>query len=328
MRLSTSLMQQLGVNAILDQQNRMNKTQLQLASGKRILTPSDDPIAAARTLDLQEEIRKHNQYQDNITLVQNRLSLEESSLSGMTDIVQRVRELAVQANNTAVLKPEDRASIAKEVRQGLDELLGLANTKNANGEYLFSGSLSHTQPYAETPTTAPQYYAYQGDDYQRKLQVGSTRRIADGDPGQTVFEDIPTQGDYANTVGNKDNLFNIVYQFAQALEGSPADNDTNTTNGVPETAGDFLNDTLANLDSALERIDSVRASVGARLNAIDQQYQVNESFVTEMQGTLSQVQDLDYAKAISRFNLQQVGLQAAQQAFIKVQNLSLFNFLR
>ena len=330
MRLSTSLMQQLGVNAILDQQRRLNKTQLQLASGKKILTPSDDPISAARTLDLQEEIRKHQQYQDNINMAKNRLGLEESTLSGMTDILQRVRELAVQANNTAVLKQEDRAYIAKEVRQMLDELLSQANTKNANGEYLFAGTQSNTQPYPDTPTTAPAYYQYQGNDQQRQLQIGSTRRIADGDPGKTVFEDIPTVGDYADSanVGNKDNLFNIVYQFAVALEGNPADNDTNTANGVPETAKDFLNDTLSNLDNAMERIAEVRASVGGRLNALDQHQQLNESFVTNMKATLSEVQDLDYADAISRFNLQQVGLQAAQQAFIKVQNLSLFNFLR
>ncbi len=329
MRLSTNLMQKLGINSLLEQQSKLNKTQLQLASGKKILTPSDDPIAAARTIDLQEELRKQEQFQDNATVATNRLSLEEATLASTTDILQRIRELAVQANNQAVLRPEDKTVIAHEVRQLLDELVGLANTKDANGEYLFAGLKSNTQPYPASPSGAqPPYFQYQGDANQRLLQIGPTRRLADGDSGQRVFEEIPTEGDYANAVGNKDNLFNIVYHFALALEGNPADDDTNTLNGVPENASDFLNSTLANLDHALERITDVRASVGARLHALDQQQQVNEQFALEMKTTLSQTQDLDYAEAISRFNLEQVALQAAQQSYIKVQGLSLFNYLR
>ncbi|HHJ38602.1 MAG: hypothetical protein AXA67_03975 [Methylothermaceae bacteria B42] len=329
MRLSTHLMQKMSINSLLDQQNKLNKTQLQLASGKKVLTPSDDPIAAARSVDLQEELRKQEQFQDNITVATHRLSLEEATLASTTDIVQRVRELAVQANNQAVLRPEDKTVIAKEVRQLLDEMVGLANTKDANGEYLFAGFKSDTQPYPNAPSSAqPPFYEFQGDANQRMLQISATRRLADGDSGQTVFEDIPTEGDYADATGNKDNLFNIVYHFALALEGNPADNDTNTANGVPETADDFLNSTLANLDHALERITEVRASVGARLNVLDQQRQVNEQFALEIKTTLSQTQDLDYAEAIGRFNSEQIALQAAQQSYIKVQGLSLFNYLR
>ena len=405
MRLSTSLMQQLGVNAILDQQSRLSKTQLQLASGKRILTPADDPIGSAQTLDLQEEIRKHQQYQDNISMGQNRLSLEESTLAGMTDILQRVRELAVQANNSAVLKPEDKSDIAKEFQQALNELVGLANTRNANGEYLFSGTNSHTQPYPDFPTPTEGYYKYQGNDVARQLQIGSNRRMADGDPGSKIFEDITTavieadeiidgtptsaeiqkipvtrltagsvyelkagpvtlstgpldsdptltevvtalqsdpnyssapftlaegSGDDAGKIvitwtsngdvsteaklDKQDNAFSFIDQFIKSLNGD-----------LPE---EITTDSLYALDNALEHLNNTRASVGARLNAADQQYQVNEQFVIEMKGTLSKIQDLDYAEAIGHFNLQQVGLQAAQQAFIKVQNLSLFNFLR
>ncbi|WP_022949448.1 flagellar hook-associated protein FlgL [Methylohalobius crimeensis] len=321
MRLSTSLMQQLGVNAILDQQSKLNKTQLQLATGKTHLTPADDPIAAARGLNLQEEIRKHEQYQDNIDAATNRLSLEESTLSSLGNMLHRVRELAVQANNQATLKPEDEQAIAHEARQLLDEMVGLANTKNANGEYLFAGTRSHTQPYSDTPDPAPDFFVYQGDANQRQIQIGPTRRIADGDSGAAVFENIPVEGGFADT-----NLFNIVHHFALALEDNPPDNDNDPSTGIP-AAEDIINDTLSNLDNALERINTVRAGVGARLNAVDEQQRVNEHFVVEMQGNLSEIQDLDYAGAISRFNLQQTALQAAQQAFVRVQGLSLFNFL-
>ncbi len=405
MRLSTTWIQQAGVNAITQQQSKLSKTQLQLATGRKYLTPADDPIAAARTLNLQEEIRKHQKYQDNITTATNRLALEETTLAAVTEIVQRVRELAVQANNQATLRSEDKLYLAQEVRQALGELLGLANTKNGDGEYLFAGSYAHTQPYPTELTTPPGYYAYQGSATERLLQIGPTRRIADGDSGARVFEAIETASvqpseiidgtpssveiqkipvtalaagsEYKLSFGNlvltagpldsdptltelvsalqadpnyasapftlaegtgpdtgkliltwttpgeitgkatltkQDNLFSLVDQFAQALEGK-----------LPEAA---LENSLFALDHTLERLSTVRADIGARLNAIEQQKQVNEQFVLEMQSTLSTVQDLDYADAIGRFNLEQVALQAAQQAFVKVQGLTLFNFLR
>lgn len=405
MRLSTTWIQQAGVNAITQQQSKLSKTQLQLATGRKYLTPADDPIAAARTLNLQEEIRKHQKYQDNITTATNRLALEETTLAAVTEIVQRVRELAVQANNQATLRSEDKLYLAQEVRQALGELLGLANTKNGDGEYLFAGSYVHTQPYPTELTTPPGYYAYQGSATERLLQIGPTRRIADGDSGARVFEAIETASvqpseiidgtpssveiqkipvttlaagsEYKLSFGNlvltagpldsdptltelvsalqadpnyasapftlaegtgpdigkliltwttpgeitgkatltkQDNLFSLVDQFAQALEGK-----------LPEAA---LENSLFALDHTLERLSTVRADIGARLNAIEQQKQVNEQFVLEMQSTLSTVQDLDYADAIGRFNLEQVALQAAQQAFVKVQGMTLFNFLR
>ncbi|GAB6067172.1 flagellar hook-associated protein FlgL [Methylothermus subterraneus] len=407
MRLSTVWMQQAGVHAITRQQTKLSQTQLQLASGKRALTPADDPIASSRALGLQEEIRKYQQYQDNIAAATNRLALEEATLASITEIAQRVRELAVQAGNQATLRPEDRRYLAQEVRQALGELVGLANSKNGGGEYLFAGSRSYTQPYPSELSTPPGYYVYAGDTNQRLLQIGPTRRIADGDPGSRVFEEIVTAtatpaeivqgsltppvaevqkikapalaagsvfeltignltlragpldsdptlaelvsalqadpnyasapftlaegtgadagklvltwtapGDVAEqaTLSKKDNLFSLVDQFARALEGT-----------LPE---EVIGNSLFALDNALERLSTVRADLGARLNAATEQRQVNEQFVLEMQSTLSQVQDLDYAEAIGRFNLEQVALQAAQQAFVKVQGLSLFNFLR
>ncbi|MCX8048218.1 MAG: flagellar hook-associated protein FlgL [Methylohalobius sp.] len=407
MRLSTVWMQQAGVNAITQQQAKLTKTQLQLASGKTHLTPADDPIASARALNLKEAMRKYQQYQDNAALAANRLALEEATLSSITEIVQRIRELSVQANNQAVLRAEDKSYIAHEVRQALGELLGLGNSTNGQGEYLFAGTKAHTPPYPLELSTPPGYYAYQGGDGQRLLQIGPTRRIADGDPGSRVFEAIVTAhaspdeviegsltppiaevqkikvpalaagsvvelsfgsltlsagpldsdpsiselvaalesdpnyasapftltegtgpdagkliitwnapGEVVNKaeLAKKDNLFSLVDQFARALEGA-----------LPE---EVIPNSLLALDNALERLSTVRSDLGARLNAIETQRQVNAQFILDMQSTLSQGQDLDYAEAIGRFNLEQVALQAAQQAFAKVQGLSLFNFLR
>jgi len=188
MRISTSWAQQTAVNSMLDQQSRLQQTQMQLSTGKKILTPSDDPAAAARIIDLNQSIKQTEQYQSNINTARQRLTLEEGVLQNATDILQRVNELGVQGLN-ATNSPSDRTAIAFEMEELNQQLVGLANTKNANGEYLFSGFKSATQPFSKN--TAGGGYTYAGDANQRTIQIGETRQIADGDHGSNVFG-IPT----------------------------------------------------------------------------------------------------------------------------------------
>ncbi len=299
MRITTALSQQLGVQAITDQQARLSRTQLQLASGLKITTPSDNPVDAVRVLDLNQSIASTEQFISNIDVARSRLSLEEATLESAIGGLQRIRQLAVQGAN-ATLNASDRASIEYEAREILDGLLGLSNTRNANGEFLFSGFHTRTQSFTGASTTPPGGFVYNGDGNQRLLQVGATRHIADGDHGLSVFGD-PAAGT---------SVFDVVAQFAE-----------NMSVNAPDT-----ND-LAAIDAALERIDSVRSTIGARMNSLDQQTGLNEEMVLDIRGTLSEIQDLDYAEAVSRMNLQTVALQAAQQAYIRVQGLSLFNYL-
>ncbi len=297
MRISTSGSQRLGINAILDQQAKLSNTQLKLSSGKRILTPSEDPAAAARLVDLNHAKEKTNQYQDNIGTAKHRLAIEEVGIRNAVNIFHRLKELAVQGLNDSNTQA-DRVAISAEFDELNDQLLGIANTKNANGEYVFSGYLTQTQPFVKT-AGVPNTYAYQGDANQRAIQIGPSRQVTDGDPGEAVF----------GTIG-VDSIFESIETFSQGLK----------TNNPPSAF-------LTELNLALEKIVSIEASVGARGLAIDRQEDLNADFILDMQGVISETEDLDYASAISEFNLQTLSLQAAQQAYTRVQNLSLFNFL-
>ncbi len=402
MRISTNQMQQQGVNSMLEQQALLAKTQLQVSTGKRILTPADDPAAAAQVLSLTQEKAVTGQYQSNADAANSRLSLEDQTLSGIGDLLQRVRGLAVQANN-ATLSNENRASIAQEVRQSLDSLLGLANVKDANNEYLFSGYQGSTQPFSRNAAGG---FSYSGDEGQRYLQIGPARQVAVGDSGTDVFRAIrngngvfTTQENLLNTgsgvidPGTATSGFvpdTYTLAFTQALPtapitytvtgavsgvvtsgtytsdstiafngvqtnvtGTPANGDSFTVtpsanqdifttlqslanaletpvSGAASRAhlNNAINRTLVDLDQGLGNILDVRAKAGARINAIDAQKGINDGFKLQVQTTLSTLQDLDYTEAVSRLNLQLTGLQAAQQSFIKIQGLSLFNFLR
>jgi flagellar hook-associated protein 3 FlgL len=301
MRVSTVHMFQQGLDAIVDRQSKLLKTQLQLSSGKRVNNPSDDPAGAARILDLQQGAAITRQYQANILAGQSRLELEDAVLASVTNSLQRARELAVGGLN-GTQSIEDRTAMAKEIRQITDEVMALANTKDANGDYLFSGFQTQTAPFS---TNGSGTYTYSGDQGQRFLQVGPTRQVSVGDSGMAVFMKIP---DGAGT-GFQD-VFTSLYNLATDLEA-------NTPNSR----------SLTELDNAIENILGVRAQAGARLNAIDREREVNDSMLFELEQARSAVEDIDFAEAASRLSRQSLVLEAAQQSFIRVQNLSLFNFL-
>jgi len=201
MRISTSWAQQLGVNAMNTQQVKMSKTQMQLSSGLEILTPSDDPAAAVRMLSLQETIDKTTQYQDNVAMVRSRLSIEEGGLETAENIMFRAKELTIQALNST-LTTEDRLAIKAEVDQLLKQMVGVANTKNANGEYVFSGDLSTTPAVAWDAEVGS--YVYQGGINQRVLDIGPERQVADGDLGSNVFINIASVSQETNATVDED----------------------------------------------------------------------------------------------------------------------------
>jgi flagellar hook-associated protein 3 FlgL len=395
-RVSTKTMADNAVNSMLGQQSRISKTQMQLSSGLRITTPSDDPIGSVRVVDLKGAIGRVELYQANSERASSRLEEEEGVLTGVTNLLQRVHTLAVQGNNTAVLSAQETGAIADEVRLLVDELEGLANSRDASGDYMFAGYKSGTKPFART---AADTYTYSGDQGQRQLQIGADRTIADGDNGFDLFMNVAT-GPYAEVTGIAATGFGAIAagdltingisvgaipaaadaaerasQIRDAINaisditGVNAALDTSTTVTLSSSAGDIdvvaastantglttgtsaattgtrnIFETMLQLASTLDSHESVdrylndikeamgsvsdvHSTVGARMNAIDEQSNVNADIKLALESHLSDVQDLDYTEAISRLNQQTLALQAAQQAYVKVQGLSLFNYI-
>ena len=182
MRVSTISSFLTGLTAMQRLQSALDHTQRQISTGRRILTPSDDPIAASRALEFRESIGRLEQYDRNAGLAGNRLAQEESVLGSVNDALQRVRELALQANN-ATQSDETRALIAVEMREQLDYLMQLANQKDGNGKYLFAGNLEDVEPVSRMGAS----FSYNGDQGQRLIQIGEGREIPDGDPGSDIF---------------------------------------------------------------------------------------------------------------------------------------------
>lgn len=417
MRISTVQAFNNGVAGLQRNYANATRTQEQISTGNRILTPADDPVASVRLLQLEQQQNVLNQYKSNLTAAKNSLTQEEVTLGSSYTVLHRVRELALQAGNGS-LSAEDRKSIAAELTQREDELLSLMNTRNARGEYLFSGFQGKTQPFVRTGDGS---YSYQGDEGQRKLQVASSLNIAISDSGKAVFENVTNSGRYQVLPSSTLSVSAPLVQDEVAVAGSPAfpaagvgiyftsDTDyiiydranppadfadpyadptqvigSGVVDGNEKTADELvfrgvmvkfdgvqaqgqsaeiqLNpnvqkqgvlDTIANLRKTLEdpsssnidirdsvavsltnldygmiSVDSARGNIGARLNVIESTQTDNEDVTLVNKSVQAELRELDYAEALSRLSFQTIILEAAQQSYVKISGLNLFNAMR
>ena len=188
MRVSSNMIFDQSVRTMNQQTSDLLHTQQQISTGRRILTPSDDPVAAAQALQVTQAQDINTQYATNQSNAQSSLGLEDSQLASVSDILNQVRTLAVQGANST-LSNSDRASIATQMRASFNELLGIANATDGNGQYLFSGYQGDTQPFSATVGGNPPS-TYAGDNGQRLQQVAASRQIPVSDSGNAVFNDI------------------------------------------------------------------------------------------------------------------------------------------
>ncbi|MBB5608713.1 MULTISPECIES: flagellar hook-associated protein FlgL [unclassified Janthinobacterium] len=201
MRISTRMIYDAGSSQLNTLQGALNRTQMQLSANRRNLTPADDPIASARALEVTQSQSINTQFVTNRSNAKNFLSQEDLALGSTTSLIADVQELVVKAGNPA-LKDVDRQSLATELQGRLTDLMGIANTSDNAGGYLFGGYKSSTQPFSQTAAGA----IYVGDQGQRQLQVGSSRYLPTSDSGAAVFENNLTGNGKFTTAADTGNF--------------------------------------------------------------------------------------------------------------------------
>lgn len=433
-RFSTNTIFEQGVFNMQRSQSTLVELQDQISTGRRVRTPADDPVAAARSLEVEQSQAISEQYIRNGDSAQTALGLSENALISVTTLIQDVRTLTVNAGGGA-LSEKELKSLAVELRGRYQDLLGRANSMDGNGQYLFSGYQGATRPFTET---APGVVSYAGDQGARLVQISASRQIAVSDAGSDIFQAIRNgNGTFVtaaaatntgtgivapgtvlsqtawNAAGNPrdftvvfhvdgatvpptttydviDNLSGLslttgaapgagpylrtyhegaairlsrqqppdtnpaAFDFGAELsiEGAPADGDSFTVQAstnqdlfrtihdlitVLETTGataadramlhNGLNTALSNLDNALDNVLRVRAAIGTRLREVDETQSSQADLVVHHRTTLADLRDLDYAQAISDLTRQQLTYEAAQKSFVRVQELSLFDYI-
>lgn len=248
MRVSTSMIFQRGLDAMQKQQSNLFKTQQHIAANKRVIRPSDDPVAASRAVETTQAKAINAQYGENQAAARDSLALAESMLGNIGDVLQDARVILVNAGNGA-LDAGDRKSLALELKAKLSQLIGLANTRDGAGGYLFAGYQEQVQPFTATADGAQ----YNGDQGRRELQVGPGRTIAVSENGVEIFERIRqgngvfvTASDAGNTgtgtigtgraVGTPVGDYGFRIEFAPHSVTGELSYSVVDTNAVPEAA--------------------------------------------------------------------------------------------
>jgi flagellar hook-associated protein 3 FlgL len=197
MRISTSSFYEQNVNAMGLQQQNLFRVQQKLAAGTKFLTAGDDPVAAARALGVSETLAESSQYASSRDRAMLSLSREETALDSATSIMQNIKTLTVQAGN-GTLSDADRASLATTIQSNLDQLVGIANSDDGNGQFLFAGYKSANAPFAAMAGGGVQYV---GDQGQRMMQVDVARQMSTGDDGRSVFQSVQGGAGYVTSSG-------------------------------------------------------------------------------------------------------------------------------
>ena len=394
MRISTVGFQDDALAQMQALETDISQTQSQLSTGLQLQNAADNPSGMAQVNELNVQLSASQQYVTNGQAASANMTLEEQALTEATNVLQSAQSLAVQANNTS-LSVSERQNIATQLQQQLQQLVGIANSTDSNGNYLFGGYASEAQPFSQSGNSV----TYSGADAVSQVQISADQRISGGDTGASVFMNIPAGNGTFTTAaaagntgtasidpGSVTNLSAWVpgtytiaftsptqYQVTNAADTvvasgtytSPGtiafDGVQVTVSGTPATGDKFavtpagtasafstlsnlittLNSTTLNagqlttqisgaleqIGNAVTNIDNVQASVGARLDAITSSQSTAQSEQTDMQTSISQLSDVDYAAAVTQLNTEEVSLQAAQESYASLSKLSLFNYL-
>jgi flagellar hook-associated protein 3 FlgL len=398
MRVTQNMEQAQFLTALNQLESSISTTQNGISTGLAFTTASQNPVGAGLVAGYNQVLAQSQQYTSNGQSATGSLNTEDSALTQLQSQLQSLRDLALEANN-ATESPSDLSAIATQVQQIQGSILSLANTQDGEGNYIFAGYSTQTQPFAQTATGA----TYSGDQGQRQVQIGAGQTVVVGDNGDLLFNQVKSgNGTFNVTAAGANtgsgiigatavtdpadyvagaysinftapNAYQVVssggtvvtsgtYTSGQAitfagmqvtLSGAPAAGDSfavapstdqsvfttvqNLANALQQStatpAGQAqLNNSIVSaingIDQALNQTQTVQTSVGARLNTITTAQAVATTQQTQLQQSISNIQSLDYASAVTNLDSQSTTLSAAMEAFTQTQGLSLFKYLQ
>ncbi|MGY8819523.1 MAG: flagellar hook-associated protein FlgL [Pseudomonadales bacterium] len=304
MRISNAQITAMMHGSMNTSSEKLGKLMQQMATGERMLMPSDDPISAVRVLRIQREEATLTQYRTNIANVSGNLSKQEANLKATSDTMLNVRDLLLWAANGSNTS-EDLAAIANEMGNLERTILSFANVRDEEGRYLFSGTLSDRP--AITFDAATQSYQLTGNDQYRQAAVAN---------GVLVEENVTAAQVFGGGVGMLNDLNALVKMLADpALDANdPAVQATisATLNSLDKTHGDLL---------------GAVSELGGRQNTLTLLSSSNEDVSLVNQKIDGELSQLDYASASIDLNNYQLSLQATQKTYLKINGLSLFGML-
>jgi flagellar hook-associated protein 3 FlgL len=307
LQISTALFFDRATERISANQNRLATTQARLSVGKQILSPSDAPDQAAAIQRLRGEIDRQDSSLRTLQVAMRRYDAEEIALTSANDLLIRIKELTLQAANDT-LSPVDRRAVAIELQTLRDQLVAVGNTRDDSGNYLFSGTRVGTPPLVQD---ASGRVLYAGDQTQTAIPGGSERSVLYSRTATDVFVRI-VRTDPATGERESVGFFDAIDQTLEALR-------TNQTPAIQRG--------IDEIDALQTGVSQAMARIGADMGVVQSQIDLVQDTQLRFRTTLSEIEDLDYAQAITRLNQEMLGLEAAMGSFAKISGLTLFDYI-
>ena len=303
MKVSTSYLFDRATERMSNLQNQLATTQAQMAVSKQIISPSDSPDKAAAIQRLKGEVQRQDSHTRALEVAQQRYKAEEIALQSGNDILIRLKELGIQAANDTY-GPSERQALATEMRALRDQLVSLGNTRDDNGNYLFSGTRVNTPAFVQN---AQGKIEYLGDQTQTRIPAGVERTVQFTRSGTDVFQRVVRSDQ--SSIG----FFDALDQAIDAVQNSQTGK---------------IQQGIADLDQMHQGLTLAIAQTGSDQQVVQSQLDVLAETTLRLKSTLSQNEDLDYAEAVTRMNKQVMAMEAAMGSFSKISGLSLFDYIR
>lgn len=318
MRLSTNIIYQQRTNEMNNAQMRWMTSGSMLASGKRVNKPSDDPLAASQAVRVNQSENRNQQHMTARGFAKDNMTLQMSVSGRMTDVLTDIHTTIVQASNQGGLSDQDRDSLAQQLNGLKEQLVGLGNTTDGNGRYIFGGYKSDAKPFVIDPVTGD--VSYQGGNKPITQEVASDREMVSYFTGAQVLLSATSRPIKEPDGSVQSNIFQSI-NFA--IEGLKI-----TQTGAPQADLDKAQELMdkANRGSrnTIDNVSSYEAKLGLQLQEIDKLDFLGDDKSIQNQGRMSDLLDTDWTKTVSDYYREDAMFKASQQVFKEMNSMNLF----
>ncbi|SES80178.1 flagellar hook-associated protein FlgL [Thorsellia anophelis] len=321
--ISTSMMYQMQSNSIGSANEKWLTSGLKLSTMKRVVNPSDDALAASQAVRIKQSLGLGEQYQTARNFANSNIALSENVIQNVNGVLAEIKVTIVNAGNTTI-SDEDRLTLSSQLEGLKEELLGLANTRDGLGNFIFSGFKTDIPPFVKDDVTG--VVTYQGGDTAMTQKVNPTRELAVSYLGSDIFEGLPANPvlEPDDTPSGMGGVFDTLDKAIAALK-VPLDSGTQADRDAFTAAMDSANRGIQNASSNASR---VQTDMGLSMRELTNLDDLGAQENLNGQERLSDMVDLDPVKGISEYMLNLNSLQASYQTFMDMKGLSLFNLAR
>ena len=300
MQISTKLFNQQTLERLSDMHGKIQQNQARIATGKNILKASDDPIAAVNISAAKEQKTENARYIENIGRAKSKLELTENALNQASNLITRIYELTILAENDT-FSVADRVAMKQEVTQLKDSMFEIANSEDASGQGLFAGYKVNQNAFSRDENG---YIQYMGDRGINVVNISENITLSLGIDGASAFLRIPSENRHKS-------IFGIIETIEDNFEDA-----------------NFPKNSISDLQSAIDHLSLQQTFIGAQLNKAELQEEALNRRQIILSENLSQLEDADITKIVTELQTMLLNRDAATQAFAKIGQQSLFDFLR